>query len=440
MKAVLFIGSLFVVVGFSQGLAAEIAGTNARVVSPRLVAALIEEARTNHPALRAADLRADAALWNAASVRAWEDPMAKLGVMGAERMMRADEGDLLYGVEQKLPLFGKPKAARAFAQAEAQTLRHEAAYRAHQLRRDLHRQLLHVALAERALDLSRTDVLSLEILVTSTEEKYRNGQATQLEVLQSQNERARRANLVRTDESLLRAEQATLNRLLNRPTEAHWPPFLLPRELSKLPAAEEMFEHAAFSAPQLDVMRASVRQAQSAVEVARRQRNPDVSVGLDGRQYADTGEFRQGMLTIGLSLPWGNRRRYAADIRREQRKLEAAEYDVADMQIGLRDEINRLSLQIANARRESALYRTDIIPRTQQALLAAESNWLNNRGTLRDLLEVRRMLIEAQMIEARALAEQHSMLADLVLHCGLDELHESFQDAAQPSVSPGGNQ
>jgi hypothetical protein len=26
------------------------------------------------------------------------------------------------------------------------------------------------------------------------------------------------------------------------------------------------------------------------------------------------------------------------------------------------------------------------------------------------------------------------------LHCGLDELHESFQDAAQPSVSPGGNQ
>ena len=105
----------------------------------------------------------------------------------------------------------------------------------------------------------------------------------------------------------------------------------------------------------------------------------------------------------------------------------------------LRDEINRLSLQIANARRESALYRSDIIPRTQQALAAAESNWLNNRGTLRDLLEVRRMLIEARLIEARVLAEQHSMLADLVLHCGLDELHANFQDAATPPGSTEGN-
>ena len=181
MRAVSLI-SLLIVAGFDQVLAGEVVGTNAHVVSPLLVAALIEEARTNHPALRAADLRADAALWNAASIREWDDPMAKLGVMGAERMRRADDGDLLYGVEQKLPLFGKPRAARAYAQSEAQTLRHEAAYRVQQLRRDLHRQLLKVALAERALDLSRTDVTWLETLVTSSEEKYRNGQATQQRV------------------------------------------------------------------------------------------------------------------------------------------------------------------------------------------------------------------------------------------------------------------
>ena len=35
------------------------------------------------------------------------------------------------------------------------------------------------------------------------------------------------------------------------------------------------------------------------------------------------------------------------------------------------------------------------------------------------MLETRRMLIEAQTTEARTLAEQHSMLADLSLHCGI---------------------
>ncbi len=431
--------SLLFVVGCGRILmAAEAVGTNAVIVSPRLAEVLAEEARTNYPALRAANSRADAGLWNAAAVRQWEDPMAKLGVVGAERMRRADDGDLIYGVEQKLPLFGKPKAARALAQAEAQTLRHEAAYRAQQLRRDLHRQLLKVALAERAVELGRSDLSSLETIVSSTEEKYRNGLATQVEVLQSQNERARRANLVRTDETLLRADRATLNRLLNRQPDAAWPPMLLPRPLSALPAAEEMFQHATQSAPQLDVMRASVRQAQSAVELARKQRRPDVSVGLDGRQYSETGEFREGMLTVGLSLPWGNRGRYAADIKREQRRLEAAEYDVADMQLGLRDEINRLSLQIENARRESTLYQTDIIPRTQQARAAAEANWLNNRGSLRDLLEVRRMLTEAQLMQARAVADQHSMMADLLLHCGLGELHENMSDAASVPASVNG--
>src|SRR6185503_11414819 len=191
------------------------------------------------------------------------------------------------------------------------------------------------------------------------------------------------------------------------------------------------------AAPQLDVMRASLRQAESSLVLARKQRLPEVSVGVEGRQFADTGEFREGVVTLGLSIPWGNRSRYAADVKREQRKLEAAQLDIADMQLALRDEVSRLTIQIDNARRESALYHTDIIPRTQQALDGARANWLNNRGTLRDVLEARRMLLEAQTMEARAISEQHSMLADLLLHCGRGEFGNLQQPTARPSsVSP----
>ena len=432
MKKSFVIGLLFVVL-CGRLMAVELA-TNSIRISPEFVDALAEEARTNHPALRAADIRADAALWNAAAVPTWEDPTAKFGVMGADREKRADDGDLLYGVEQKLPLFGKQTAMRNMAQAEAVTQRHEAHFRAHQLRRDLLKQLVKVALADRLLALRRDDLAALETIVATTEDKYRNGFATQIEVLQSQNERAKRANLLRTDENLRRAEHASLNRLLNHPLDAPWPFVILPQALSPLPPLQEMVRHATEMAPQLDVMRASLRQANSAVELARKRRLPDVSVGVEGRQFADTGEFREGTVMLGLSIPWGNRSRYAADIKREQRKAEAAQYELADMQLSLRDEIARLTIQIENAQREAALYRTDITPRTQQALDSARANWLNNRATLRDVLETRRMLLDAQTTEARAIAEQHQMLADLSLHCGMPDL-QNFTHAGGASTN-----
>ncbi len=427
--------SLFVYICI-RGVAAELPATDAVVISPQWIGALTEELRTNHPALRAADMRADAAVWNAAAVRAWEDPTAKFGVMGADRERRADDGDLLYGVDQKLPLFGKPAAVREVAQAEAMTQRHEAAFRALQLRNALTKQLVKVALTERTLELSRGDVAALETIVAATEDKYRNGFATQVEVLQSQNERARRANLLRTEENLLTAERAALNRFLNRPIDASWPRLLLPPVLTNLPPIPVMIEHATTMAPQLDVMRASLRQADSAVRLARKQRLPDVSLGIEGRQFADTGEFREGTVFLGLSLPWGNRSRYAAEIKREQRKAEAAQLDIADMQLSLREEITRHAIQIENSGREASLYRNEIVPRTEQALTGAHANWLNNRGTLRDVLEARRLLFEAQTMEARGIAEQHTILADLLLHCGLVDLNELSTAHPPPAITP----
>ncbi|HEY0550205.1 MAG TPA: TolC family protein, partial [Verrucomicrobiae bacterium] len=393
MKISLVSCSLFFVF-YGRIVAGESPSTNSVVISPPFIELLAEEARTNHPALRAADIRADAAGWNAVAVRTWENPTVKFGVMGADRVKRADDGDLIYGVEQKLPLFGKPEAARALAQSEAITQRREAAFRALQLRRDLTAALLKEALSERLVSLGGDDLAVLETLATTAEDKYRNGLATQAEVLQAQNERARRANRLRSEESLLQAERASLNRLLNRPIDSAWPPLLLPGVASNLPPLKLLIEHAAQMAPQLDVTRASLRQAESSVAVARRQRWPDVSVGVEGRQFADTGEFREGVVTLGLSIPWGNRGRYAAELKRESQKAEAARLDLADMQLVMREEITRHVILIDNARREAELYRSEIVPRSDQAATVARGNWTNGRGTLRDALDARRLLIE----------------------------------------------
>src|SRR5712692_5580355 len=102
--------------------------TNAVVVSTELIRRLAEEARTNNPSLRAAGSRINAAELNAEAVRTWEDPMFMFGgsVFSKRGFDPAEEGDLVYGIDQKLPLWGKPKATRNVAEAGASMRRAEA--------------------------------------------------------------------------------------------------------------------------------------------------------------------------------------------------------------------------------------------------------------------------------------------------------------------------
>jgi len=94
-------------------------------LTPAYVSGLVEGMRTNHPSLRALEARARAATQETNAVRTWENPVAKVGgFVASERgPLLREEGDLLYGVDQKLPLFGKAQVARRVAQAEAETAR-----------------------------------------------------------------------------------------------------------------------------------------------------------------------------------------------------------------------------------------------------------------------------------------------------------------------------
>src|SRR5689334_10297432 len=100
----------------AEGFAPLTARTNAVLITPALINQLAEPLRSNSPVVLAANQRVRAATENAKGVRTWDDPMLKLGGVAAREAMRADEGDIIYGVEQKLPLFGKPALARKVAE------------------------------------------------------------------------------------------------------------------------------------------------------------------------------------------------------------------------------------------------------------------------------------------------------------------------------------
>ena len=397
-------------------------GTNLLQLAPSFINDLADEMRQKNPALQAARARTNAASAGLSAIRSWEDPTARVGGVVAREEFRASDGDLVYGVDQKLPLFGKPKLARRVAQADLAAETAHEVYQFQLLKRELAKAAFRTALADEIILLGAQDLTWLQTIAQTVERKYAAGQATLLEVSQAENEQAKRATQLHTDHDNLAHERVTLNRLLNRDLHSNWPVLTLPPLAGPVVYNERLVAFALRNEPRIKVLRQQINRAEAEVDLTRRKRLPDVSVGLEARNYTGNGSFRQGALMFSMGLPWFNASKYRSEVTRDQAKLTAAELDLTDYQVSVREEVHHLAVKIDAARREALLYRDEIIPRSESALESVRSGWESNRSTFRDLLEARRMWLDGRLMYARALAEQYQMLSELVLCCGLGDL------------------
>ncbi len=414
--------------------------TNVVTLTPAYIHSLVEALRTNHPALRAASARAEAAAANVHAVRQWEDPTLSLGAAttSSRGSRLSEDGDLIYGLEQKLPLFGKTQAARRVAESGVAATKADAAYQFQLLRRDFTKAILQAAVADRVVDISAEDAAWLQTAATLAENRHRTGQGGLIEVLKLQAERDKRANEART-EVLRRSDlRVVLNRFLNRDLHSPWPRFELPPLASPVEYSVRLADLAAKHEPKLALMRREIQQAQAVVASTKRARRPDVSVGIEGRQYSGDGGFREGMFTVSMTFPWANADKYRSDLEREQARLRATELSVADQELSVREEVHHLTVLIDTARRQALLYRDQLIPHAELTLATAQASWEANRGPINDVMDARRLLLDSRLMLAKAVAEQYQRMAELVLCCGLGDLEALLNYGAtdQPVPAP----
>lgn len=421
MKTKIFCSLLLL--GTVGGYAAtnEIASAPALRITPAVVNQFAEEMATNHPALLAARARTNAAGAAVKSVRTWEDPMARVGGMAAERMMRANDGDLVYGLEQKLPLFGKPRALRNLASAELAVEVAAENVQFQTLRSDLAKALFRAALADETVAVAEQDLQWLTVTTKVVEDGYRSGTSRLMDVLTLQNEQSKRVEQIKTDRDNRAQAVLAVNRFLNCDLAAPWPTLQLPPVADPLVYNERLAGFALRYEPKLKKMREEIRVGEAAVTVARKERWPEVSVGVQNRTYTRDNDLRSTEVMVGFTIPLGNSSKYRAAIRREEEKRKATEFEAQDFEQSIREEVHGLVVKISAARREALLYRNQIIPRSEQALESARAMF-ESGGALRDVLDARRMLLEGRLMYARAVAEQYEMLSELVLCCGLGDL------------------
>lgn len=346
------------------------------------------------------------------------------------------EGDVSLEVQQMLPLFGKSTAMRREAEAGVGVATAEAEMRFQFVRRDVVQAAYRLALAEATLAIGADDLAALRRMEAFARERQQAGIDTALDVLRLANERARREQQQVTDGRQRDFEAATLNRLVGRPLTNAWPVPALPDVAPEIALSERLFEMSARYEPQLKAMRQELAMAEAGVEVTRRSFRPDVTAGLETRYWSGSGGIREGMVTLGLTVPWLNRSKYRADIDRDRARADAIRAQSADYELDVRREVFRVWTRVDAMRREAVLYRDSIEPRTRLALETAMAAWGTGRGMFLDVMDARRMWIEARLMQARAVAEQHVMIAELVTCCGVAELDSLSMLGIAPATRP----
>ena len=411
--------------------------TNHLKLTSAVLGSYTEELRTNSPAMKAAQARRSAAESRVDGVRTWANPEVSLGLSIASRQKREDDGDLVYGVSQSLPLWGRVAAERGAAEASIQVTTAGVDYQFQQLRLELVRQFLRTALADRTVAVMTEDLRWLGSLIDFARQRAGTGSGTTAEVLRLQNEHDLQSARLASEQQLAMQSRSQLNRLLGRPDSAPWPQLDLPDLGPELRFNDRFRKLTLRNEAKLKLLHRAADAADTGIDVAKRAAKPDVKVFGELRQFSGNGEAREGLLGVALSVPWFNRSRYRADVARAEADAQAARFDAADYERFVPVEAQRIATLAGNARREAIVYRDRILPRTTQMLEAMRSSWVSGSGDLVSLFDIRRQWLDGQRMLSNATAEQWQMLAEITVCCGLADLEaiEALNDPASDAGS-----
>ena len=410
----------------------------AEVVTPLAVHQMAESIPDRHPGLQSLQLRAGAAQAQAEATRRWADPTLRAGGIGftSRGAQASEEGDLALGITQTLPVFGKETAARALADAEAKTAREMAETRIAILQRDLMERLLEMALLHRSMDLAEADQVWIRRILNTLEARHASGGVTPALLLQVRNELSQAETRIRLLRIDTQNAAARINRVLGHPIDRAVGPWELPSKAAPITYQHDWPRRALAAEPQLRVARKLSDEASARVDATRRSRRPNLSLGLDSRQYSGDGGLRNGAATLSLSLPWFNGDQYRKDLTRDRLRLEAAHREVANLEAEVTVEIHHWLTRIENARIRAELAEETLLPRLRTALDTAIAALSAGPGELRDTLDLRRQWLDAQSNQAIAIAEQWSAIAELLLLCGWHDLPKFSSPLSSPSPAP----
>lgn len=394
-----------------------VAGSNLLAAEPRVandgfLTPLRAEASRKHPATKAAELKAGAAAKDVRAVRLWDDPMVGLMLMGAEKKMRMDDGDIRLSLEQPLPRPGLFEANRSKADAIRRAENANAKTSTLIAGSTAAKDAIELALADESIRLQEEQIRWIKAMADNARQRALNPEQTSVDALRLESELAREEQILESAKRTRKSISERLNLSLGRPLGKEWPILSLPSTPPPTPIGTAEVTRIARVNPRVQAMKEMAAAASAETRIADRERLPGVSLAVESSMYSG-GDLRSASFGVKMNLPWFNEPSYKARIDAAQLREQSASHEVDAMVREIANDVLALANEAANAAAQSRAYSGDVFTKSQEATRTLETSWISSKATLTDLLDSNRLLFSLRLEQRRYIAMQLSALEDL---------------------------
>jgi len=403
------------------------------------LSALVEQALTANPTIRAAENGRTAARARIGPAGAWADPV--LGV-GLTDLPISHPGfydsftQKTVRVTQTIPISGVP-AARGRVEAREATA---ADYRVQVARLEVTQQVkdayYDLAFVDKALTIARQNHDVLVELEKAATAHYGAGTGTQQEALKAGIEAARLA-----DEAVALTEQrlaalARLNALLDRPSETPVESPTVPAAITRaavpdsvgevlfvspalgaaaanspLPPLADLEDAAVSQSPMLQEHNEMISADAERVQLARKERIPDIDFSLEYDQRNRFPDFVSAMVSLPIPIHSGRKQgQMVAEARWQLAADEAQHHATAN---DIRATVASQYADVERARTQLALYARAILPQARASLASSTAGYQGGRADFATMLLAQANVFEYETDYYRALTDYAKGLAQL---------------------------
>jgi len=395
-------------------------------------------AALNNPGLEAAFNRWKAALERVPQVKALPDPRFTYTYYVQEVETRVGPQEQGFGIAQVFPWFGKLKLRGDVAGEAAMAARKR--YEAAKLKlffevKDAYYEYYYLA---KSVAVTRENIALVKHLESVVRSRYKTAAGTHPDVIRAQVEMGKLEDRYQGLLDLRHPVVARLNAALNRDAEAElpWPTEVSIEEVNAVDA--ELLAELAVENPELAALGFEVESSRRAVELAKKDYYPDISLGVSvidtdratGSPSDNGKDPVMGILSLNVPI-W--REKYDAGVREAQARYYAARAEKIEKTNSLSSELKLALYGLRDASRKIDLYGKTLLPKARESLKVTESSFRAAAGSFTDLIDAQRVLLEFELAYERALADYGQSLARVEMLVGR-EIRDSRNDKRDSSV------
>jgi outer membrane protein TolC len=318
---------------------------------------------------------------------------------------------LMPGIEADFPGPGKRAVRAAAATAESRTKYFQFATAVQQTAFDVQKSYYPLHFLEAKLRVNRQTLALLGELEALARAQNEVGQGTLQDVLKVQIEQKQlqteTTNLDDSRNVMLAQFKAALGLRPGQPD----PPVPAEADFSDNQSNDEqLFANALKENPRLQELESEIRSAEANLKVARKEKVPDFSGGLQAEVYEPPFYWPQASITLPI---W--RDKLAAEKAVAEAGLRAARARLTAGQISLAVEFAEQSYLVREADRELTLLRENLLPRAHQTLEIARAAYRSGRVDFLNVIDDERSLLKFQLEEIAAQTEREIARSELKL-------------------------